>query len=405
MTEEFHPGFRNSVAAYTVSLVAAESYRRSGSRRPRTHDRPAQRAEFSALAGRSLSADRRRPHGARNRQIFRPRCGRAMAPTRPRSAAWRTCCAVSFCQRRPISGSAAGAGCCADCLRAWRLRRARRQTVTRPTRSARRAACSAARRATSRRLLRERSDQGGARLRRDGRQSGQPLRAGLGLCFLHHAFGEVNGKRGVWGHAVGGMGAITQAMARAAASHGVRIRLGSPVREVHGRRRSCVGVVLGDGTAVPSAHGDRQPRSAHAVPEIWCRRRGAGAAAASDARFASGSGTFRMNVALSNCQISSRCPGRAIISPPASSWRRASLTWTRPTAMRRHGWSRKPIVEMVIPSTLDDTLAPKGAHVASLFCQHVAPDSPDGSRLGRAPREVADLMIDDGGHYAPGFKA
>ena len=44
------------------------------------------------------------------------------------------------------------------------------------------------------------------------------------------------------------------------------------------------------------------------------------------------------------------------------------------------GWSRKPIVEMVIPSTLDDSLAPPGAHVASLFCQHVAPELPTARR-------------------------
>ena len=43
---------------------------------------------------------------------------------------------------------------------------------------------------------------------------------------------------------------------------------------------------------------------------------------------------------------------------------------------RTHGWSKKPIVEMLIPSTLDDTLAPPGQHVASLFCQHVAPELP-----------------------------
>ena len=39
---------------------------------------------------------------------------------------------------------------------------------------------------------------------------------------------------------------------------------------------------------------------------------------------------------------------------------------------RREGWSREPVIEMLIPSTLDDTLAPPGQHVASLFCQHVA---------------------------------
>jgi phytoene dehydrogenase-like protein len=72
---------------------------------------------------------------------------------------------------------------------------------------------------------------------------------------------------------------------------------------------------------------------------------------------------------------------------------------------RREGWSRAPIIEMLIPSTLDDSLSPPGAHVASLFCQHVAPQLPDG-RPWRDHRDVvADLMIDTVERYAPGFKA
>ena len=72
---------------------------------------------------------------------------------------------------------------------------------------------------------------------------------------------------------------------------------------------------------------------------------------------------------------------------------------------RRLGWSREPIIEMVIASTLDDTLAPPGAHVASLFCQHVAPTLPDGSAWSEHRERVADLMIDTVDRYAPGFKA
>ncbi len=53
----------------------------------------------------------------------------------------------------------------------------------------------------------------------------------------------------------------------------------------------------------------------------------------------------------------------------------------------------KPVVEMLIPSTLDDTLGAKGQHVASLFCQHVAPQLPDGNPGDRHREEVADLMI------------
>jgi phytoene dehydrogenase-like protein len=70
-----------------------------------------------------------------------------------------------------------------------------------------------------------------------------------------------------------------------------------------------------------------------------------------------------------------------------------------------YGWSRKPIVEMLIPSTLDASLAPPGAHVASLFCQHVAPQFSDGSSWDEHRETVADLMIDTVETYAPGFKA
>jgi phytoene dehydrogenase-like protein len=61
-------------------------------------------------------------------------------------------------------------------------------------------------------------------------------------------------------------------------------------------------------------------------------------------------------------------------------------------------------VELVIPSTIDDTLAPRGQHVASLFCQHVAPQLPDGSSWDDHRETVADLMIETVDNYAPNFR-
>jgi phytoene dehydrogenase-like protein len=60
---------------------------------------------------------------------------------------------------------------------------------------------------------------------------------------------------------------------------------------------------------------------------------------------------------------------------------------------------------MLIPSTLDDSLAPPGRHVASLFCQHVAPDLGPGRSWDNHREEVADLMIETVDGHAPGFKA
>ena len=78
-----------------------------------------------------------------------------------------------------------------------------------------------------------------------------PYAPGSAYVLLHHVFGEVNGKKGVWGHAVGGMGAITQAMAKAAAARGRRHpRRDAGVREVLVERGRAVGVVTEEGEAM-----------------------------------------------------------------------------------------------------------------------------------------------------------
>src|SRR6202162_2624749 len=74
-----------------------------------------------------------------------------------------------------------------------------------------------------------------------------PYAAGSAYVMLHHACGEVNGKKGVWGHAIGGMGAITQAMARAATLHGVEIALEAGVREVIVEHGCAAGIILDNG--------------------------------------------------------------------------------------------------------------------------------------------------------------
>jgi len=120
-----------------------------------------------------------------------------------------------------------------------------------------------------------------------------------------------------------------------------------------------------------------------------------------------GSGTFRMNVALSELPDFTALPGRAsaehhaagiIIAPNLAYMEQAYFD------ARSFGWSRRPIVELVIPSTLDNTLAPRGQHVASLFCQHVAPKLPDGSSWDDHREAVADLMIETVDKYAPNFR-
>jgi phytoene dehydrogenase-like protein len=119
-----------------------------------------------------------------------------------------------------------------------------------------------------------------------------------------------------------------------------------------------------------------------------------------------GSGTFRMNVALSKLPSFSALPvtgdhhtAGIILAPSLAYMEQAYRDCVH------SGWSRMPIIEIVIPSTLDDSLAPSGAHVATLFCQHVSPRFADGSTWDQHRETVADLMIDTVETYAPGFKA
>jgi len=233
-----------------------------------------------------------------------------------------------------------------------------------------------------------------------------PYTPGSAYVLLHHVFGEVNGKKGAWGHAIGGMGAISTAIAKACAEQGVDVRIDSPVREILIENGRAVGAVTEAGeafrakTVVSNIH-----------PKLLFGRLVDPAVLSGDfkeriERHRSGSGTFRMNVALSELprftclpQPGDHLTAGIIMAPSLAYMERAFMD------ARRDGWSRQPIVEMLIPSILDDSLAPSGQHVASLFCQHVQPVLSDGRSWDDHRETVADLMIETVDSFAPGFKA
>ncbi|MFN3584500.1 phytoene desaturase family protein [Phenylobacterium sp.] len=230
-----------------------------------------------------------------------------------------------------------------------------------------------------------------------------PYTPGSAYVLLHHVFGEVNGRKGAWGHAIGGMGAITGAMAACCRERGVEIRTGAAVAEVLTEKGRAVGVVTEGGETIRA-----RAVVSNLHPQLLFSKVDPGVVPADFAeriaRYRSGSGTFRMNVALSELPRFTVLPepgdhltAGIIIAPTLDYMDRAY------TDARAHGWSREPIVEMLIPSTLDDSLAPAGRHVASLFCQQVAPQLPDGRSWDDCREEVADLMIATVDRHAPGF--
>ncbi len=235
-----------------------------------------------------------------------------------------------------------------------------------------------------------------------------PYSPGSAYVLLHHAFGEVNGKRGTWGHALGGMGAISEAIAKEARSRGVEITTGAEVIAVRVKGGRVFGVALKDGTEIDAGAvaGAVNPKLLYlkmlepGVLDSEFRSR--------IERWKCASGSFRMNVALSELPDFACAPGKnaqphhssgVIIAPTLGYMERAYFD------ARTAGFSREPIVEMLIPSTVDPGLAPRGKHVASLFCQHFDPALPGGRSWDDAREAAADAIVETVNRHAPNFKA
>jgi phytoene dehydrogenase-like protein len=223
-----------------------------------------------------------------------------------------------------------------------------------------------------------------------------PFHPGTAYVLLHHCFGEVNGRRGAWGHAIGGMGAVSEALAAEARRLGVEIACDAPVARItRGKVSLENGAILSARVIVANVN----PKSLY-LRLIDESDLPAGFRARME-RYKCGSATFRMNVALASLPRFAVLPEEGphhasgiILAPSLAHMDRAYLD------ARAGGIAREPIVEMVISSALDDTLAPKGRHVASLFCQHFDPNLDWQKRKSEAIERIFDVVES----HAPGFR-
>ena len=237
-----------------------------------------------------------------------------------------------------------------------------------------------------------------------------PSTPGTAYVLLHHCFGEVNGRKGVWGHALGGMGTISDAIAASALERGAEIRTNAQVARLLIEDERASGVVLECGEEIRA-----RAVASNIAPKLLFRDLIPESAVTPEIRahftsIKSGSGTFRMNVALSELPDFTCRPGTKaaqhhgagiVIGPTLDYLEQAYFD------ARQFGWSAAPVVEMLIPSTVDPGLAPPGQHVASLFVQHVAPHLA-GSRTWANVHEketFADVVINTVTRHAPNFKS
>lgn len=201
-----------------------------------------------------------------------------------------------------------------------------------------------------------------------------PSAAGTGYVLLHHVMGRAGGARGVWGYVRGGMGTITQAMAATARERGAVLHAGAEVTRVLQHGGAVQGVALADGRRFSARR-----VLINATPAVAGQLLGATDLPAPyrDAldRIDYRSASAKINLALTGAPRFTVAPHVGDAGP----MHRGTIHICPNLAGIEQGWadamggrfSDRPIIEMTIPSAVDDSLAPVGAHVAQLFVQYV----------------------------------
>ena len=410
VTEEFHPGFRNSTASYTVSLLDPRVIRElhladhglSVSERPFANFLPLPDGQFLKVGG-----------GLAATQAEVAKFSRADADALAPYYAMLERVAAVLREMLGVTPPNIGAGSAQDIAAVVELFKVSKRFRAMPL--AQRRDCLDLFTKSAGDLL-DRWFESAPIKAAFGFDAvvgnfASPYASGSAYVLLHHVFGEVNGKPGQWGHARGGMGAITQAMAKECAVRGVELLVNAPVARVLVKAGRAAGVELMDGRVIEGAR-----VVANVNPKLLFERLVAPEHVDADFRariaaYRCASGTFRMNVALSALPDFTALPGAhaqphhssgIVMAPSLAYMERAYFD------ARTQGWSRQPIVEVLIPSTVDDSLAPAGMHVASLFCQHANPrlsDALPGRTWDDVREEVADVMIDTVNGFAPNFRS
>lgn len=242
-----------------------------------------------------------------------------------------------------------------------------------------------------------------------------PYASGTAYNLLHHAFGKINDQLGSWWHSKGGMGAITQAMKASAEAYGADIQTDAPVKsvvldrgdEASNPSQAC-GIELEDGTVIKA-----KKVIANCTPYVlFCQLLDMGDVPGEFGqrmhKYRYGSGSMRVNVALSELPKLTALKG----SERGETQLNRSVNFTPSIRYlekayhdaRVRGFARQPFISMNIPTLLDDSLAPQGHHVASLFCQHFNPNLPDDLDWDAVKDEAVDAIFEVIQEHAPNFR-
>ncbi|MEI7545307.1 MAG: NAD(P)/FAD-dependent oxidoreductase [Mycobacteriaceae bacterium] len=234
-----------------------------------------------------------------------------------------------------------------------------------------------------------------------------PYEPGTAYVMAHHSIGDVgDGQMGSWGYPEGGMGAVSDAIARSARSFGAEIRTNARVSKVLVRNGRVQGVALDNGDEIhaPLVVTTLHPRTAfldqiprHELPEDFVN---------DIEHWKTRSGVVKINLALSELPSFTANPSRGQAEHHTGSVEMAPSMEFIEAAFQDARAGRPalaPFSDSVIPTTLDRTLNPDGTHIMSLFTQWVPSEwasEPHTEEL----EAYTDRLIDLYDEVAPGFK-
>jgi phytoene dehydrogenase-like protein len=227
---------------------------------------------------------------------------------------------------------------------------------------------------------------------------------GTAYVLLHHYMGEIDGTFRSWGLPRGGTGAVSAAIAGAATAAGAVLRTSSPVGRVLIERGAAVGVVLESGEEIRAkavaSSADLRVTFArlvgleHLPPDFAAVVRG----------FRFRGATAKVNLALDALPEFRSWPGPGPHLAGAISISPGTEYLERAYDDAKYGApSRRPYLDVVIPSVIDPTVAPPGRHVMSCFVQYAPYALRDGSWDDARREALGDTVLDTLAEHAPGI--
>ncbi len=237
-----------------------------------------------------------------------------------------------------------------------------------------------------------------------------PYSPGTAYVLFHHVMGETDGKPGVWGYSKGGMGTITQALAKSFESVGGKILTRADVDKILVKEGRVRGVALKDGrdfkANIVLSNADPHRTFLNMVGEENL-----------ESDFSMGikgirmrSGVIKINVALNQLPDFKAYPGNKEVGPQHRGTIHVAPTMEymeKAFDDAKHGRpSENPIIEMTIPSSCDPTVAPPGKHLMSMFIQYAPYQRKDGKSWDTAGKnEFAERVFSIVNEYAPNFRS